>query len=133
MTALLQQRTRRSLALALALITAVTLLSVVTPRAEAAKPDQIVGADVMGVNQLTCVARIDVDLNTKGSMKNDIEVTVAGTGPGFAVMREAKRGATLRIEESLGGPGLYTGTVGSRNPRTGEVVQTYDLGFITCG
>ncbi len=133
MTTRMPSTTRRSLSLVVALLAALALLSAVAATAEAAKPDQILGADVMVVNQLSCVATIDVTLNSRGSMKNDIEVTVVGQGTGFTVQREAKRGAVLRFIEPLGGPGLYTGTAVSRNPRTGAVVQTIDIGFIVCG
>lgn len=133
MTTRMPSTTRRSLSLVVALLAALALLSAVASTAEAAKPDQILDADVMVVNQLTCVATIDVTLNTRGSMKNDIEVSVVGQGPGFTVQREARRGATLRVKEPLGAPGVYTGTAVSRNPRTGEVVQTVNIGFITCG
>lgn len=132
MTTRMPSTTRRSLSLMVALLAALALVSAVAPGAEAAKPQQILGAEIMSMNHVSCVVTIDARLNSRGPMKNDIEVRVAGQGPGFTVVREAKRGATIRIREALGAPGLYTGTVVSTNPRTGEVSQTVSLGFFTC-
>lgn len=132
MTRHLPSTTRRSLSLVVALLAALAMLSAIAPRAEAAKPQQIVGAEILAMNLLSCEVTIDAHLNTRGSMKNDIEIRVTGQGSGFTVVRDARRGATVRVRGALGAPGLYSGTVVSRNPRTGEVAQTVNLGFFTC-
>jgi hypothetical protein len=132
MKALAASSVRRPLVLAIALLAALAALVVIAPGADAAKPDQIVDAQVRSVNQLTCDVVIDTMLNSRGSMKNDIHVTVFGDG-GFQETHAARRGGTIRVTHALGGPGFYTGQVTSVNPRTGAVGQTVSLGFITCG
>ena len=133
MSWIVQSRARRPLVLATALAAALALMMAIAPRAEAAKPLQILDAQVRVVNQVTCEATIDVMLNRKGSMKNDIRVEVIGTGPGFDVTLEAQRGATLRVIEPLGSTGVFSGFVSSVNPRTGETVQRISLRPIVCG
>lgn len=130
MTAIVRSGVRRPLVIAVALATAMALMLTIAPAADAAKPDQIMGAQVRAVNQVTCDAVIDVTLNRKGSMKNDIRVTVFGPN-GFEQTHPARRGGVVRVEDTLGGPGVYSAQVASVNPRTGAVAQTMSL-FVTC-
>jgi hypothetical protein len=132
MAALITSKARRPLVLAIALTATLALFAAIAPGADATKPDQILDAEVRSVNQATCEVTIDTMLNTRGSMKNDIRVTVFGAG-GFERELPARRGATLRVKEQLGGPGFYSAQVTSVNPRTGETAQTMSLPFIVCG
>lgn len=131
MRTLASSRARRFIVLAVALTAALALFGIVAPSADAAKPDQILDAQVRSVNQITCEVTIDTVLNRKGSMKNDIRVTVFGDN-GFEQTLTARRGVTLRIQQTLGAPGVFTGQVASVD-RNGEVTQAVPLGSITCG
>ena len=133
MSRIVQSRARRPLVLATALAAALALMMAVAPGADAAKPNQILDAQVRVVNQVTCEATIDVMLNRKGSMKNDIRVEVVGTGPGFDVTMAADRGATLRVVEPLGSAGVFSGFVYSVHPKSGVTTQRIPLPPIVCG
>ena len=124
-------RIRRPAILAVALTAALALFGVVAQQADAAKPDQILDAQVRSVNQITCEVTVDVMLNRKGSMQNTIRVSVFGDD-GFTRERAATRGATLRIRGTLGAEGSYTGQAMSVD-RNGEIDQTIPIGPMNCG
>lgn len=131
MATLTQPRLRRAAVLGVALLAIVTMMAVITGKADAAKPDQIVGARYVTMMPGTCDLTIEANLNTKGPMNNDIVFTVFGSG-GFTVTRQADRGATIRATAAVAGPGVYSGQVASVDRRTGAEEQVMALGLVSC-